>query len=100
MSVDIVRTYNEAWAAGDVSAARKLIADDLQFRGPMDSFTNADDMATALTALVQVTTAFIGTRSSPKMLPTVNRPMSPRSTAWIQPRARWNARSGTWCATG
>jgi hypothetical protein len=56
MSVAIVRAYNEAWAAGDVSAARSLIADDLRFRGPMDTFTNADDMARALTALAQVTT--------------------------------------------
>ena len=56
MSVEIVKTYNEAWAAGDVAAARRLMADDLQFRGPMDTFTNADDMAAALTGLAQVTT--------------------------------------------
>jgi len=55
MSVDIVRAYNEAWAAGDIAAARRMIADDLEFHGPMDTFTNADDMATALTGLAQVT---------------------------------------------
>ncbi len=55
MSVDVVRAYKEAWAAGDIAAARHMIADDLKFQGPMDTFTNAEDMATALTGLAQVT---------------------------------------------
>jgi ketosteroid isomerase-like protein len=58
-SVETVRTYNEAWAAGDIAAARALIADDLSFRGPMDTFTNAEDMVTALTGLAQVTTGIV-----------------------------------------
>lgn len=56
MSIEIVRAYNEAWAKGDLSAASALIADDLRFRGPMDTFTNAEDMVTALSGLAQVTT--------------------------------------------
>jgi hypothetical protein len=56
VSIEIVKTHNEAWAAGDVAAARRLMADDLHFRGPMDTFTNAEDMAAALTGLAQVTT--------------------------------------------
>lgn len=56
MSVDVVRAYNEAWAAGDVAAARRLMADDLSFRGPMDTFSSAGEMAKALTGLAQITT--------------------------------------------
>jgi hypothetical protein len=59
MSVAVVRAYNEAWAAGNLAAARRLIADDLQFRGPMDAFTNADDMVNALSALAQITTGIV-----------------------------------------
>ncbi len=55
MSVDVVRAYKEAWATGDIAAARHMIADDLKSQGPMDTFTNADDMATALMGLAQVT---------------------------------------------
>lgn len=56
MSVEIVRAYNEAWADGHIAAARRMLADDLVFDGPMDQFSNADDMANALTGLAQVTT--------------------------------------------
>lgn len=56
MSVEIVRAYNEAWASGALSDARALIADDLRFHGPMDSFSDAEDMMSALTALAQITT--------------------------------------------
>ncbi len=55
-SVETVRTYNEAWAMGDLSAARALIADDLRFRGPMDTYSNAEDMVSALAGLAKVTT--------------------------------------------
>jgi hypothetical protein len=56
MSVAVVRAYNEAWAAGDLTTARGLLADDLQFHGPIDTFTNAEDMVTALASLAKITT--------------------------------------------
>ena len=56
MSVAVVRAYNQAWAAGDLTTARGLLADDLQFRGPIDTFTTAEDMVTALASLAPITT--------------------------------------------
>lgn len=56
MSVGVVLAYNKAWAAGDLDTARRLLADDLHFRGPMDTFTSADDMVRALEPLAQITT--------------------------------------------
>ena len=35
---DIVESYKRALAARDFAAARRLMADDLQFEGPIDKF--------------------------------------------------------------
>jgi len=40
---DTVRAYYEAWTKGDMSQARSYLADDLDFQGPIDTFTSADE---------------------------------------------------------
>jgi ketosteroid isomerase-like protein len=48
---DVVDRYNRALAKKDFTAARALLADDLQFEGPIDRFHRADDYVTAITRL-------------------------------------------------
>ena len=45
----LIETYHNAWTSGDFSTARKCLADDLDFRGSIDTFTKADDFIAALT---------------------------------------------------
>jgi ketosteroid isomerase-like protein len=51
MSADVVHRYYEALGNGDFDAARRLLKDDLRFKGPFDEFDNADDYAKAIQAL-------------------------------------------------
>lgn len=44
----IVETYHRAWTNGDYDAARKLLADNLDFQGSIDTFQRADDFIMAL----------------------------------------------------
>ena len=48
---DVVDSYNRALASRDFAAARRLMADDLQFEGPIDKFQRADDYLKAITGL-------------------------------------------------
>jgi ketosteroid isomerase-like protein len=48
---EIVERYHEAWARRDFETARSLLHDDLRFRGPIDTFDNADDYLAALSRL-------------------------------------------------
>lgn len=48
---DVVDSYNRALAARDFAAARQLMADDLQFDGPIDKVQRADDYLKAITGL-------------------------------------------------
>lgn len=48
---DVVDSYNRALAARDFAAARRLMADDLQFEGPIDKFQRADDYLKPITGL-------------------------------------------------
>ena len=50
-SKDVVDRYNMALGAKDFGAARRLLADDLHFQGPIDEFNRADDYVTAITRL-------------------------------------------------
>jgi len=50
----VVARYFAAFGAGDVAAARGLLWDDLSFQGPLDTFTNADDLVKALSALAPI----------------------------------------------
>jgi hypothetical protein len=44
----IVTSYHNAWSSGDMEAARVYLADDLDFRGSIDTFSSADDFIATL----------------------------------------------------
>jgi ketosteroid isomerase-like protein len=48
---DVVDSYNRSLASRDFAAARRLMADDLHFEGPIDKFQRADDYLKAITGL-------------------------------------------------
>ncbi|WP_170181350.1 nuclear transport factor 2 family protein [Chlorobaculum thiosulfatiphilum] len=50
----LIETYHLAWTSGDFATARNSLAGDLDFRGSMDTFTNADDFIAALTRFRQM----------------------------------------------
>ena len=45
----LIETYHSAWTSGDFVAARACLADDLDFKGSIDSFHTADEFIVALT---------------------------------------------------
>lgn len=47
----VVQRWHEAWSKNDFETARTLLHDDLSFRGPIDTFDNADDYLAALQRL-------------------------------------------------
>ena len=51
---DIVKRYFEARTSGDAATARSLLRDDLSFRGPFDTFDNADDYTRAIQGFAQI----------------------------------------------
>lgn len=44
----LVESYHNAWTTGDLTRARGCLADDLDFRGSIDTFNKADDFVAAL----------------------------------------------------
>jgi hypothetical protein len=44
----LIETYHNAWTAGDFVTARRCLADDLDFKGSIDTFHKADDFVAAL----------------------------------------------------
>jgi ketosteroid isomerase-like protein len=50
----VVEQYFAAFGRGDMAAARRLLWDDLSFRGPIDTFSKADDLIKALSALAPI----------------------------------------------
>jgi hypothetical protein len=44
----LIETYHNAWTTGDFVTARRCLADDLDFKGSIDAFHNADDFIAAL----------------------------------------------------
>ena len=52
----LIRKYHEAWTQRDMSTARSCVADDLDFQGSMDTFTNADEFIATLTGFAQMLT--------------------------------------------
>jgi hypothetical protein len=50
-SQDVVLSYQKAMQQGDFAGARKLLHDNLEFRGPFDTFKKADDYLHALQKL-------------------------------------------------
>lgn len=51
LAKDVVTKYQEAIGKNDWKAARALLKDDLEFRGPLDTFHRADDYIAALQRL-------------------------------------------------
>jgi len=45
---ELIETYHNAWTRGDFRTARTCLADDLDFKGSIDSFHQADDFIAAL----------------------------------------------------
>lgn len=39
----LIETYHNAWTSGDFATARRCLADDLGFKGSIDTFSKADD---------------------------------------------------------
>lgn len=39
---EVVERYFDGWTSGNFDAARALLRDDVSFRGPIDTFDNAD----------------------------------------------------------
>jgi ketosteroid isomerase-like protein len=44
----LIETYHEAWTTGDFDRARACLADDVDFKGSIDTFRNADALIDAL----------------------------------------------------
>lgn len=44
----LIETYHNAWTTGDFTTARRCIADDLDFKGSIDTFRGADEFIVAL----------------------------------------------------
>ena len=44
----LIETYHNAWTSGDFITARRCLADNLDFKGSIDTFQNADDFIHAL----------------------------------------------------
>lgn len=53
---EVVRGYFDAWTGGDVAAAADYLADDLTFRGSIDSFDAAADYLATLERFRQTVT--------------------------------------------
>jgi len=52
----LVRKYHEAWTQRDMTTARSCLADGLDFHGPIDTFSSADDFIATLTGFAQMLT--------------------------------------------
>ena len=52
----IVERYFDAWTSKDFDTARGLLHDKLEFRGPIDTFDNADALIESLKGLAQIVT--------------------------------------------
>jgi ketosteroid isomerase-like protein len=44
----LIESYHDAWTTGDIARARSCLAEDLDFRGSIDTFTKADEFVAAL----------------------------------------------------
>jgi hypothetical protein len=55
-AANVVRHYHEAWTHRDMATARSCLADDLDFQGPIDTFSSADEFIATLTGFAQMLT--------------------------------------------
>ena len=51
---NIVEGYTNAWSSGDLKAARSYLADDLEFKGSVDNFNDADSLISALSLFLKI----------------------------------------------
>ncbi len=57
-AADVVESYSRALSARDFDTARALMADDLRFEGPIDTFDRADDYINAIKGLLSMAKGF------------------------------------------
>lgn len=50
----IVEGYRDAWTSGDLQKARTFLADDIEFRGSIDQFNDADSLIRALSVFLNI----------------------------------------------
>jgi ketosteroid isomerase-like protein len=50
----VVAQFFAAFERGDLAGARRLLWDELSFKGPLDTFDNADDYIKAIGALASI----------------------------------------------
>ena len=55
-AADLIRNYHEAWTRHDMDSARSCLADDLDFQGPIDTYSSADEFIGTLTGFAQMLT--------------------------------------------
>jgi hypothetical protein len=55
-AANVIRKYHEAWTQRDMSTARSCLADNLDFQGPIDTFSSADEFIATLTGFAQMPT--------------------------------------------
>jgi ketosteroid isomerase-like protein len=60
----IAATYFEAWKARDFATLRSILADDVEFVGPMAQLDNADDALKGLQGTAEMITDIVCTRGS------------------------------------
>ncbi|HLQ25967.1 MAG TPA: nuclear transport factor 2 family protein [Acidiferrobacterales bacterium] len=48
---DVVQKYHAAWAGHDLATVRSLLHDNVDFKGPIDTFNKADDLVASLKKL-------------------------------------------------
>jgi hypothetical protein len=53
---NVVRIYHDSWTQRDMTTARSCLSDDLDFQGPIDTFSSADDFIATLTGFAQMLT--------------------------------------------
>jgi ketosteroid isomerase-like protein len=56
-AVSVAEDFFTAWTSKDFGRARSLLHDDLSFRGPIDTFTDADSYIQAIQQLSQIVVA-------------------------------------------
>src|SRR5688572_28567623 len=56
---EIVRSYADTWNAGDFDTMHSLLADDLTFVGPLDTFHDADSQQRAIKGLSAIKTGIL-----------------------------------------
>lgn len=51
---NIVEGYTNAWSSGDLKTARSYLADDLEFKGSVDNFSDADSLISAISVFLKI----------------------------------------------